>query len=138
MFQAFFECENLADIEGEPRLTQLNQPLKATMYNNMTERQMQLYASVRDHLSDDNVIDNSLAANMAILMDTIETSNVHVTQNGQVLEQTGTNGQTRYIPNPAVAQRDAAIKQFNVHVRTLKIETQALEGTSELASFLGQ
>jgi len=108
------------------------------MYNNMTERQLELYAAVLDHLSDDNVIDNSLAANMAILMDTIERANVHVSENGQVLEQEGSQGQTRYIPNPAVAQRDAAIKQFNVHVRTLKIETQALEGTSDLATFLNQ
>jgi len=106
------------------------------MYNNMSERQSELFAAVKDHLSDDNVIDNSLAANMAILMDTIEKANAHVNENGAVLEQTGDKGQTRFIANPAVAQRDAAIKQINVHVRTLKIETQVLEEESELAKFL--
>ncbi len=104
----------------------------------MTTRQTELFDAVKDHLTDDNVIDNSLAANMAILMSTIELANAHVSANGQVLEQTGDRGQTRHVPNPAVAQRDAAIKQFNVHVRTLKIDTQALEGTSELANFLSQ
>lgn len=108
------------------------------MYNTMTERQVELFAAVKDHLKEDNTIDNSLAANMAILMDTIEQTNAHVNEHGIVLEQSGTMGQIRYIPNPAVAQRDAAIKQFNVHVRTLKIETQAVEGTSPLAEFLKQ
>ncbi len=106
------------------------------MYQTLTERQTELFRAIKDHLNDDNIIDDSLAANMAILMQTVEQSNEHIATNGQVLEVTGDRGQVRYIPNPSVAQRDSAIKQINVHVRTLKIETQALDNTSALASFL--
>lgn len=102
----------------------------------MTERQKEFFDAVKNHLNDDNAIDDTLAANMAILMDTVEKANHHVNEHGQVLAQTGDKGQTRYVPNPSVVQRDAAIKNINVHVRTLKIETQVLEEESELAKFL--
>ncbi|GAM77079.1 hypothetical protein JCM19241_5975 [Vibrio ishigakensis] len=108
------------------------------MYNNLTERQQELLKAVQSAMKDMGVLDNALANHMALLCDVIESTTSYINEHGEVIQQVGDKGQIRHVANPAMAQREAAIKNFNIHIRTLKIDSSKVDDSNELAKFLSR
>ncbi|PML06374.1 P27 family phage terminase small subunit [Vibrio lentus] len=102
----------------------------------LTQRQKNLSRQIKEKLNESDILDDATCDSCAMLMTTIEESQKVINEHGTHIIETGSRKQQTLKENPAINTRNAAIKQLNVLIRTLKLDKKDVVEVNELTQFM--